>query len=115
MNSKLVPILTALVLFWTSSVYSDPKPLGRSRNEKAREREGAATDHELVHRLVQIARDKYEAGKIGAADKILRAALEIEPRNNEAWYYSHLVQKTIQENKKRNPIRPWYPKDWVGA
>ena|SRR5579864_3198240 len=109
MNSKIVPILTVLVFFWTSSVYSDPKPLGRLSSDKARQPDGATTDHDLVHRLVEIARDKFEAGKLAAADKILQAALEIEPRNNEVWYYSDLLQKTIRENKNHKPIRPWYP------
>ena len=111
MSSRLVPILTTLVFFWTSTVYSDPEPksLGRSSPDKAKQPDSATADHDLVHRLVQIARDKYEVGKLAAADKILKAALEIEPRNNEAWYYSDLLQKTIQEHKNSKPICPWYP------
>jgi Tfp pilus assembly protein PilF len=62
-----------------------------------------------VHRLVQIARERFEAGNLKAADKILQAALEIEPRNNEAWYYSDLVQKAIRANENRKGIRLWYP------
>jgi hypothetical protein len=108
MNSKLIAAFTILTVFWTSGVYSDPKPLGPLSEHKATEERGK--DHgALVHRLVQIARERFEAGNLKAADKILQAALEIEPTNNEAWYYSDLVQKAIRANENRKGIRLWYP------
>jgi hypothetical protein len=109
MNSKLLLIVSGLLIFWTSRVYSDPKPLGRSSNQKQWQQNGTKAEDDLVHRLVQIAREKFEAGKFEAADKILRAALEIQPRNHEAWYYSDLLQKAIEANKDRRSIRLWYP------
>lgn len=108
MNSKLIAAFTILTVFWTGSVYSDPKPLGRLSDRKATEERGN-DNGDLVHRLVQVARARYEAGNLKAADKILQAALEIEPRNNEAWYYSDLVQKAIRANKNRKDVRLWYP------
>ena len=109
MNSKPIQILAALMFFWTSGVYSDPKPLGRSSGQKVQQQDGSKADHDLVHRLVQIARDRYEAGNFEAADKILRAALEIEPRNNEAWYYLSLLDETVRANKNSKRVRRWYP------
>ena len=97
-----------LTVFWTSGVYSDPQPLGRLSDHKVTEERGR-DDGDVVHRLVQIARERYEAGNLKAAKKILQAALEIEPRNNEAWYYSDLIQEAIRANKNRKDVRLWYP------
>ncbi|HZR21699.1 MAG TPA: hypothetical protein VFE51_30735 [Verrucomicrobiae bacterium] len=109
MNSKLIAAFSIFTFLWTSSVYSDPKPLGRSSDNKGTQEERAKGDSDLVHRLVQIARERYKAGNLKAADKILQAALEVEPRNNEAWYYSDLVEKAIRANKSRKDVRLWYP------
>ena len=109
MNSKLIAALTIFTFLWTSSVYADPEPPGRSSDNKGTREERRKGDGDLVHRLVQIARERYEAGNLKAADKILQAALEVEPRNKEAWYYSDLVQKATRANKNRRDVRLWYP------
>jgi Tfp pilus assembly protein PilF len=108
MNSKFISTLVTLTLSCASIGYSDPKQLGASSSHQARQQDSKA-DHDLVHGMVQIAREKFEARNFKGADKILQAALEIEPRNNEAWYYSNLVQEALEANKHRKNIRPWYP------
>jgi len=107
-NRNVSLFLAALILLCAGTVYSDSNSLADVSTSKAVRRVNKADD-ELVHRLVQIARDRYETGNLKAADKILQAALEIEPRNNEAWYYKDLLQQAIRANKDRNIVRPWYP------
>jgi hypothetical protein len=51
MNPKVIPILAGLAVFWVSSVYSDPKPLGHSDSHQAFQ-QNAKADDDLVHRLV---------------------------------------------------------------
>jgi len=75
MNSKLIGPFIIFTFLWTRSVYSDPKLLGRSSDNKGTQEERREGDGDLVHRLVQIARERYEAGNLKAADKILQAAL----------------------------------------
>ncbi len=53
--------------------------------------------------LLKIAEDYYKHGQLEFAERELRVVLKREPRNNEAWYYLHLV------NDARANDRLWYP------
>jgi hypothetical protein len=62
---------------------------------------------ELGQRMVQVAKARYETGRIASAEQILQATLEIDPGSQAALYYMGLVQEAVQANK--NHIREWYP------
>lgn len=62
---------------------------------------------ELAQRMVQVAKARYETGRIASAEKILHATLEIDPGSQAARYYLDLVQEAVQANKDH--IREWYP------
>ena len=100
MQPKLILTASLLVLFCVASVYSGPKTTGDSTGTDLKD---------LAHRMVQVARDRYETGRFESADKILQASLEIDPGNAEACYYLALVQKAVEMNKNHHGAQPWYP------
>ncbi len=113
MKCELVMVVPVAALLCAVSGYSSPRAFKECAKPTVTHQEtNSVTISDLVHRMVQIAKDRYETGRIQAADKILQAALEIDAENPKARYYLRLVQETRRANQLRQRharSRLWYP------
>jgi Tfp pilus assembly protein PilF len=50
-----------------------------------------STESDLASQKVQTARKEYQEGRLNSAHKLLQAAIQIEPRNQEAWFYLEAI------------------------
>jgi hypothetical protein len=100
MKTKLILVSVLLSLSCVGGLYSGPQSTGDSTRPEVRD---------LVHRMVQVAADRYRVGRLASADKILQACLEIEPGNAEACYYMRLVQASLKATKEHPKVGLWYP------
>jgi Tfp pilus assembly protein PilF len=97
MTTKLIVAASLLTLLWIGSVYSSPKSANDFTEREMKE---------LALRMVQVAKARYETGRIESAEKILQATLEIDPGSQAARYYLGLVQEAVKANK--DYIREWF-------
>ena len=113
MKCELVMVVPLAALLYAVSGYSSPRGFKEWAKPTVTHQEtNSVTISDLVHRMVQSAKDRYEAGRIEAADKLLQAALEIDAENAEARYYLRLVQESRRANQLRQTharSRLWYP------
>jgi Tfp pilus assembly protein PilF len=111
MKSKLITLMVLSAVLAAGSVQSRAKgPDHSSRPKSAPVNSDRIKEQNLARDMVQFARVRYEAGNFEAANKILQATLEIDPRCHAGWYYLHLVQKAMNTKKPSdNSVRPWYP------
>jgi Tfp pilus assembly protein PilF len=93
---KLMMISALVGLFCASCVSSGPQIARDSTQTEPKD---------LVQRMVQVAADRYRAGRLESARQILEASLEIEPGNAAARYYMSLVR----ESRYQEPLQVWYP------
>ncbi len=113
MRVRVILAVTVLALLWHSdgNCVATRKPAPSSKDAAAveRQRERIAKVR-LIHDLVEIAMEKQRAGATDAAERILQAAVEIDPMNQEACSNLGLVQRAIQKKETfRDTLRPWYP------
>ncbi len=67
---------------------------------------------ELAEEMVRSGKREYERGLFDSAQRTFEKAIEVDPRNQKAWYYLHRVRESIyyrdqEELYRRDLQRRW--------
>jgi tetratricopeptide (TPR) repeat protein len=62
-------------------------------------------DADRAKQMVRRGRQYYEQGRLHSAERALKTATEIDPRNNEAWYFLDRVRRELISAKELGPLR----------
>src|SRR5436190_11218660 len=113
MKTKLNSLLSLTLLLCVGGCCSargpqaQQAPAPETTNQQNAASKITSTEADLARQRVQTAKKDYREGRLDSAEKLLRSAIQTDPRNQEGWYYLDRVRRAIWQ--KQNGSGIWYP------
>jgi hypothetical protein len=111
MRPRLCGLLGLIAVLLVSGCCSNHQDLvGQGQSIQSRIQQSAPlnvipTDFERAKEMVRRGRHYFEQGRLLSAERALKTATEIDPQNNEAWYFLDRVRQELDGGQREEPRR----------